>query len=414
MINYSEALDIIARAIEPVAASISPLDELADRATVADVISKIDVPGFANSAMDGFAVRSADTTTATETNPIRLPVQGLVAAGDPPGQKITAGRAVEIMTGGPLPEGCDAVIPVERVEQVQTKQQTNRQILIRERVAAGRNVRTPAEDFRRGDTVIRERQFIGPHAVMGMAATGIDEISARRPPGVAILTTGDELAAAGLPDRIGIIRDANGPYLKACVQQLGLTLTGSEHVPDSPEALEKSIRSAQDGADIILTTGAVSVGKYDHIPAVVERLGGDVFFHRVAIRPGKPLLFARLANGTLLFGLPGNPIAVAACLRFFVIPALRALQGLSDERFHAARAAGDIRKKPGLRWFGKAHIEVSSRGELEARLLPGQESFKINSLVHANGWVIVPEDAETVRAGELVKVAPLYPTEFLQ
>ncbi len=414
MIHYTEALEIIARAVKPVSASDCPLDQLGNRATAEDVISRIAVPGFANSAMDGFAVRSADTRTASDSDPVRLPVHGTVAAGDGPGEELKAGTAVEIMTGAPIPTGADAVIPVEHVEKKSADQETMSQILIGQPIAAGQNVRLPGEDFRQGDTLLRKGRLINPHGLMGIAATGIDQVRSRPAPRIAVLTTGNELTASGVPDRAGTIRDANGPYLRACVQRLGATLTRHEWISDSPEALEKSIRETQNETDIILTTGGVSAGRFDNVPDTIVRLGGEVLFHKVAIRPGKPLLFARLADGNLLFGLPGNPIAVAVCLRFFVIPALRSLQDLPAERFHAARAMEDIRKKPGMRFFGKAHVEVNDDGQLQTRLLPGQESFKINSLVKSNGWAIVPEDVETVAAGDLIEIASLYPTEFLQ
>jgi molybdopterin molybdotransferase len=359
-------------------------------------------------------VRSTDTASASDADPVCLTVQDTIAAGDQPVDEIKAGHAVEIMTGAVVPQGCDAVVPVERVEKAQAAAESEHQVIIRQPVAAGQHIRLPAEDFRRGETVIGSGQLILPHGLMGMAATGVDEASALRPPNLAILTTGDELTAAGIPERTGIIRDANGPYLKACAAYLGVTLTGDARVSDSPESLENSLREFQDKADIILTTGGVSAGRYDAVPDVVVRIGGEILFHKVAIRPGKPLLFARLANGKLLFGLPGNPIAVAACLRFFVVPALRLLQGLPAERFHPARAIEDMSKKSALRFFGKARATVDNNGLLQARLLPGQESFKINSLVKSNAWVIIPETAETIRAGDLIEIAPLYPTGFLQ
>jgi molybdopterin molybdotransferase len=299
MIRYSEALEIIARAVEPLAASDCPLDRLGNTATVGDIVSKIDVPGFANSAMDGFAVRSADIGPASDGNPVRLPVQGRVAAGGQPGEELRAGTAVEIMTGAPIPSGADAVIPVERVEQEPTDQETTQQIIIKKPVAAGANVRLPGEDFQQGDTLLRGGQLIRPHGIMGIAATGIDQVRTRPAPRVAVLTTGNELTASGAPDRAGLIRDANGPYLTACIQHLGATLSAHARVSDDPEALEKSIRVAQQNADMVLTTGGVSAGRFDNVPDVIVRLGGEVLFHKVAIRPGKPLLLARLAGGQL-------------------------------------------------------------------------------------------------------------------
>ena len=157
-----------------------------------------------------------------------------------------------------------------------------------------------------------------------------------------------------------------------------------------------------------------SAGRFDMVPDTITELGGEILFHKVAIRPGKPILFARLPGDTLLFGLPGNPIAVAVGMRFFVVPALRQLQGLAPEELHRARSQGRIRKREELRFFGKARARVNDDARLEVQLLPGQESFKIASLMLANCWAIVPEGRDTVAPGELIDVAPLYPTGFLQ
>jgi molybdopterin molybdotransferase len=412
MIQYSEALEIIARTVEPLAASATAFDQLGQRSTVGDVVSDINVPGFANAAMDGFAVRAADTED--ENDAIRLPVQGLVAAGDRPGGEHRIGTAVEIMTGAPIPIGADAVIPYERVENDQSDQQATREITLNQAVTVGDNVRFPGEDFQEGGTVLRNGQRIMPESLMGLAAAGIDQLMTRPAPRIAVLTTGNELTASGTPDRVGIIRDANGPYLSSCVQHLGARLTECDSVSDSPEALENKIQTMQNSADIVLTTGGVSAGRLDCVPDAITRLGGEILFHKVAIRPGKPVLFARLPNGSLLFGLPGNPIAVAACLRFLVIPALRLLQDLPVERNHTARIMENFHKKPGLCFFGKASASIDGNGKLQVRLLPGQESFKINPLLKSNSWAIIPEELEIVKAGDFIQIAPLYPTEFLQ
>lgn len=414
MIQYPEALQIIADSVTPLPASECALGELADRATAESAATRTDVPAFANSAMDGFAVRSQDTEQASDGSPVSLTVQGTVSAGEWPDDELGANNAIEIMTGAPLPPGSDAVIPIERVRVESDENRSTRYIEVRERVTARTNIRQPGEDYRQGETVLGAGQIIRPHGLIAVAAAGIAQLNSRPAPRMAVLTTGSELISDGSPVRAGSIRDANGPYLQSCISHLGAKLARHASVSDSPEELATALEASSENANIVLTTGGVSAGRFDHVPETVKRLGGEVLFHSVAIRPGKPLLFARLVNGSLLFGLPGNPAAVAACFRFFVIPAMRCLQDLAPERFHTARALTRISKKPNLRFFGKARIQVDDEGQLRAGLLPGQESFKVRSLAESNGWVIVPEDAEAVCAGERVEVAPLYPTEFLQ
>jgi molybdopterin molybdotransferase len=414
MISYPEAMEIIADAIGPLNGVPRGLHDLNRCATTSEVISNLDVPAFANSAMDGFAVRAAKTALASTTSPVEMPVVGMIAAGDPPPTHSLGEGAVEIMTGAPMPPQCDAVVPIEQVETEPADGHEFHQIRLREPVQAGRNVRLVGQDFCDKLSVLAAGSLIEPHDIMALAATGNDRLSARPMPCLSIITTGSELAMTGLPAQMGLIRDANGPYLAAFIQHIGATLQAHETVPDSPGQLEKAITDNADTADIILTTGGVSAGRFDMVPDTVVRLGGEVLFHKVGIRPGKPLLLARLPNGTLLFGLPGNPVAVAVGLRFFVVPAMRCLQGLSPERFHPARNLETIHKKSALRCFAKASATVSAGGKLEVRLLPGQESFKISPLLQANCWAIAPEGPECIEAGQLIEIAPHYPTSFLQ
>lgn len=414
MISYGDALNLIDENVEPLDTTTLELLRLTNAATAEPVPSRLDVPAFANAAMDGFALRAADTDRVAQGAPLYLDVTGIVAAGDRPAEAPPHGAAVEIMTGAPMPRDCDAVIPIECVET--NKDDAGRIVSIRvsESLAPGHNVRSAAEDFRAGQTVLENGHEMEPHDVMALAATGNDRIVARVRPRIAVLTTGSELADEGTPTSPGKIRDANGPYLESFIERIGASLTGRLNVADRPEELDAAFESASKDADVILTTGGVSAGRYDLIPDAIQRLGGRIIFHKVAIRPGKPLLFARLASGTLAFGLPGNPIAAAVGLRFFAVAALRKLQGLPAEKFHAAVSAERIRKRSALCFFGKAAAHADEHGRLKVRLLSGQESFRIQPLTLANCWAVVPEGPEVVEAGDVIRIAPLYPTGFLQ
>lgn len=405
MISYPSALQIIAGAVAPLPpVSAAPQTAcgqvLAHAATAACA-----VPPFANAAMDGFAVRAAETRAASASHPLRLRMAGTVPAGEVPPATTPPGSAWEIMTGAPMPADCDAVVPVEKAEAIRS----TGEVLIRQPAASGDNRRSAGEDFATGQEVLPAGARLTPEAIMGLAATGCDAIVVRPLPRIAVIATGNELTFDGTPAKQGLIRDANGPYLVAALRHLGMPLVMHRAVRDEPDDLSRALAEARESADLILTTGGVSAGRLDFVPATVARSGGEILFHKVAIRPGKPLLFARWPDGPCLFGLPGNPMAVAVGLRFFAMPALFTLQGLPAERHPLARCLSAVRKRAQLTFFAKAHARVDGEARLQVEVLPGQQSFRIAPLLRANCWAVVPEGAEDVAAGELVRIAPLFP-----
>jgi len=235
---------------------------------------------------------------------------------------------------------------------------------------------------------------------------GVARVSVAASPRVAALCTGRELVDdPATPLAPGQIRNSNGPFLAARMPHTGAELAHAETVGDDVDAFLDAVdRARAAGSHIIISTGAVSMGRYDFVPVALERLGAQVLFHKVAIRPGKPLLFARLPDGTLFFGLPGNPVAVAAGLRFFVEPALRAMLGLPAERPWQVPLAAAFAKKPRLHFYLKAQLTVDERGQLAATALRGQESYRIRPLAEANAWVHIPLEASELPAGALVDV----------
>jgi len=412
MIDYKRALEIIVAHAEALPVAQVAVADAMGAVVAADRPSPNAVPPFDNSAMDGFAVRAADTTAAATDNPVDLQVIGMVTAGEAGDGQAEPDTAWEIMTGAPVPAGYDGVIPVEQVEVQRDPQGKPVAITLQQTVAAGRNLRSAGEDFAAGDALVKAGQLIQANQIMGLAATGVSELQARRPARVAAITTGNELKDPADDLEPGKIHDSNGPYLEAAIASVGATSAGVYRTSDSAKELIALVEDLQDKTDVILTTGGVSAGRMDFVPAALEQLGADILFHRVAIRPGKPILFARLPSGTLVFGLPGNPIAVAVGLRFFVVPALRQMQGLAEEAYLTASVKTAVGKKQGLRFFAKAHATSDANGQLQVEALPGQESFKISPLMTANCWLIADEDAAEVAAGSLVKIAPLYPGSF--
>jgi molybdopterin molybdotransferase len=404
MLTYEQALAIIQANIKALAPSdVRPVDAFG-WVSAADLRCDSAVPPFDNSAMDGFALRSLDTASATAAAPVRLQVTGTVLAGNAGDATTSPGSAHEIMTGAPVPAGYDAVIPIERVRIERDREGRPVAIKLTESVTPGSNLRTAGEDFLAGSPLLSAGQLIGPNQIMGLAATGVEKFSARRKPIAVAITTGNELSDVGQLQR-GMIHDSNGPYLGAAIPQMGADCIGVYRTGDSAEELIAKIESLKAKVDIVITTGGVSAGRMDFVPYALELLGADILFHRVAIRPGKPALFARLPDGTWFFGLPGNPIAVAVGLRFFVAPALRILQDLPPEEYRTAQLRETVHKKEGLTFFAKALATTAANGQLVANVLPGQESFKIKPLMDANCWVVIPAELGDAQAGTTVQVA---------
>ena len=415
MIDYSTAIEIISTAVVPLVPKEATLDASCGGVAAADIEAAVDVPAFANSAMDGFAIRAADTVSAATETPVDLVVLGSIAAGDwQPVDPTAPGGAWEIMTGAPLPEDCDSVIPLESAEQIDFRSGQAGAIRIREPVLSGLHIRRAGEDFAVGRPALTAGQAIGPEAVMGLAAMGVEKSLIRPTPRVATIATGNELIASDAALQPGMICDANSPYLMAALDRLGIQDTTGHRVGDNASDLQDRIAYLEQSTDLILTTGGVSAGRMDFVPAALADLGAQILFHRVAIRPGKPILFAQLPSGTLVIGLPGNPIAVAVGLRFFAVAVLRRLQGHVAEQFHSARLKTGLEKRKDLRFFAKACAEVNSEGQLLVEILAGQESFKISPLMQANCWAIINEDCTSAMPGQLVQVAPLHPSRFLQ
>jgi molybdopterin molybdotransferase len=401
MLSYPAALDILTRACSPLPARRIGLADAPGAVAAEDVRAGGPLPAFANAAMDGYALASSDTARATPETPARLAVAGRVAAGQAAPGATPPGAAWLVMTGAPMPAGCDAVVPVERSRAAAGSVEVDAPL------APGQNRRAAGEDYAAGDLVLAAGAPVTAEAVMALAATGHDAIGVRGPARVAVITTGDELAGGPAG-----VRDANGPYLAACLAALGARLVSREAIGDDPAALVEALGRAAPRVDLVLTTGGVSAGELDFVPGAVARLGAQTLFHKVAIRPGKPLLAARLQDGPLILGLPGNPIAAAVGLRFFAVPALRALTGLPPERFARARLAAPVRNRRGLSFFAKALATAGDDATLRVAVLQGQESFRIAPLAAANCWALVPEGTEEVAAGSLLAVAPLLPAAF--
>lgn len=406
MISVQDAQATVraACAVQPV--ERVPVAQSLGRVLAEDVFSPIDLPPFDNTAMDGYALRCGGGVIPAGCE---FAVRGEQAAGD--GESRVDGQgAWEIMTGARIPDGLDAVVPVEQVE-VLARDGEGRATRIRlsAEVAPGQHVRRAGEDITRGALALAAGTWLGPQHLLLAAGLGIAELPLRQRPRVALLCTGRELVDdPAQPLLPGQIRNANGPFLAARLEAAGAELVRRETVPDDVEAFQRALsRALSAGAQIVLSTGAVSMGRYDFVPPTLAALGAEILFHKVAMRPGKPLLLARLPGGQLYFGLPGNPVSSAVGLRFFVEAALRAMLGLPDERPWRLPLLQATQKKPGFRLHQKARLQLAADGRLGVELLKGQESFKTRPLLAATVWAALPADASELAAGSLVDVYPL-------
>lgn len=411
MISFSQALEAIRNEVQRKTPVELPVAETLGLVCAAQYSALEPQPMFANSAMDGFAVRSHEATELST----KFMVIGSSAAGDaPPGHTAdpqASTGAWEIMTGAPLPGVYDAVIRIEDViVSARNSEGRPSEITLLQTVEPGQNVRNIGEDMQAGDVVLEQGTIIGPQHIKALAMVGASHIRVCPRPHVKVIATGKELLddpnQALVP---GQIRNSNGPFLMAAMKSAGTEADYLGTVPDEPEMFLKMLADCdRQRPDMVISSGAVSMGRYDFVPECLEAHGARIIFHKAAVRPGKPVLFAILPGGSIFFGLPGNPIAVAAGARFFVSAALACLQGLEPERFQTGKLTAHLRKKKDLCFFARAWSGTNARGELEVEVLTGQASFMISSYLKANSWVILDEPVDEFEAGQLVKIVPLH------
>lgn len=401
MIDYGQALETLLAA-----AAVQPAETVAAAAAHGRVLAEAVestqyLPPFDNAAMDGFAVRAGDGTITAGT---AFEVQGWQAAGDP--AVAAAAGAWEIMTGARIPEGLDSVVPVEQVEVLQQDGGRPLRISLRAALKPGQHVRLRGQDVSSGETVLAAGTVMDTHALTLLHAIGAAHVTVRARPRVAVIATGKELVGEATQAlQSGQIRDSNRPYLVARLQAAGADVVGQAVVGDAVSAFDHALDQAlAAGAQVVVSTGAVSAGRYDFIPGALRARGAEVLFHKVAIRPGKPLLFARLADGTLYFGLPGNPVSTAVGQRFFVEPVLRLMLGLAPETGLLLPLQADTRKPAGLRFHARARVVLDAGAGLSVQVLAGQESFRLKSMLEANAWAVLEGDSDQAPAGSLVQV----------
>jgi molybdopterin molybdotransferase len=395
LISIEEATSRVLSEAAPLSVEYRSLDEALGMVLGQEIVANDDVPRFANSAMDGFAVRAVDVASATPTAPVRLQVVGTVAAGAVAAEPLGSGKAMMIMTGAPIPEGADAVVRSESAEIA------GDEVLVREASRPGAHIRRRGEDMKAGDKVLEPGDVLGPAELGLLASLGFSKVKVHRRPRVAILATGSELVEIDRDPGPGQIRNSNTYSLQAQCRQLGVDPVMLGIVSDDREATTRAMEQGLQ-YDVLLTSGGVSVGRFDFVRDVQDELGVQRRLWGVSMKPGKPLVFGVRA-GTLVFGLPGNPVSAMVSFELFVRPALLRLMGYrkTTRPLHRAVIAEDLANADGRVYVVRVRAWRED-GVWRASSTGPQGSGILRSMVGANGLVFVPGGPRGVKAGEEV------------
>lgn len=446
-LSYHEALRLVEAEAQRRARTLQlnmeklPLNLSLNRVTGCEMRSPISTPQYDTSAMDGYAVDSGATRDASPDNPILFHVEGLVAAGDEPFQLFnTASQScscVEIMTGGRFPTAVepdnvrlDCCVKFEDTKKVPGPYTGDEYIEITKPARYRQNRRSAGEDFQRHHVIMPAGTIIRPHHIMALASVGITEIPVLPKLRVGLYSTGAELLAShGNQPVSGRVQDANGPYIAATLADSGVDVEFLGILDDDVEMMMHTLRSnlEKKDCDLIISTGAVSTGRFDLIPSALQRLGAHIVFHKIGIRPGHPVMFATIPNISPersdeipFFGLPGNPVASAACLRFLVMHYLKCLQSQLPETPLTARMSCPNDAKTARQFahvitsfpsekdvFRPGVYHCAAGGEVEVVLIDDHSPGKVRPFVDANCWIHIHRDVTEVRAGDLVNIFPL-------
>ena len=393
LLSIDEALARVLAQARPLESEPVPVAEAAGRVLAEDVAARIDLPPFPSSAMDGFALRAADV-------PGELPIVFRIAAGVPAERALEAGEAMQISTGGTVPPGADTVVPIELVVEKDNR------VEVPDRIAAGAHIRPVGGDVRGGDALLAAGTVLGSAQLGALAAAGIAEVPCSRRPRVVVLSTGTELRAPGEPLGPGQIYESNGPMLAAAFEAAGAVVDRIGPVADDEEEHRRALEWGLD-ADVLVSSGGVSVGPHDLVRRILGELGAEEDFWGVAVRPGKPLAFAT-RGATLVFGLPGNPVSALVAVELFVRPALRALQGVRSPGpiYETGRLATPLRRNAARDELVRAR-RARDGDETVLEPLSGQESHMIARAAGADALVLVRAGEGELSAGETARYLPL-------
>jgi len=402
LLSFDEAKQLLKQTFsaKPVGAEQVSISEAHDRVLAKDIRAPLNIPPFRRSTVDGYAVKAADTFGASEDKPVTLKFCGHVVIGESPNVIIKKGSTAEIVTGAPLPDGADSVVMVEY-----TNRQGNK-VSVHRPVSIGENIMAAGSDIRKNETVLKIGRILGSREIGVLAAIGLTEVCVYRRPKVAVLSTGAEVVEPGKALPPGKIYDINAHTLSAAVQESGGEPINLGIVPDKRDKLKKALEKALDSADVVITSGGVSVGPKDFTPQVVDTLGKPgVIISGVAVKPGKPLTIA-VVDGKPVFSLPGNPTSSLFMFNVFVRPILVKLAGRTEETLPKVKAVAAQKMFParGRRTFVMVNLAYDKTGRLLVSPVPTGLSGAITTLAKADGFIEISEKQQFIDAGTEIDV----------
>tara|TARA_B110000027_G_scaffold125596_1_gene143145 strand:+ start:481 stop:1728 length:1248 start_codon:yes stop_codon:yes gene_type:complete len=401
MINYKQAKKILFKSKIKIKDELIDSSKALNRINVLDIYSPVNYPAGTNTAFDGFAINSKDTNKLKKNNSQKFKILKTISAGDSPKlNKIKKYETVEVMTGALVPKGFDTIVPIEKIIFDSNK----KYIIINNKVKKNQHLRHAGSDYKKKDLVIKKGTIIQPSHILAFKTLGIVNIKVKKKPNILFFSTGNEIS-----NNKNIanwkVRNSNSFYIKSLSNNLLFNFVDGGILRDKDEKLFKKYikKSFKSKIDIIITSGAVSAGKHDFVPSIVKKFNLSNFFKGVFIRPGKPILFAKLKGlEKAIFGLPGNPISSSSCFRFFVYPYLLNILGAKVEKPFKAKLKNDYSKNKKIIRFLKAKLTSTNDGKLELEVLKGQESFRIKSFVESNIWGLFRDGQSKFKKGELI------------
>ena len=404
MKSYSQALKILKKNKIKINDENINSSESLNRVSSVNIYSNSDYPSANNASFDGYAIKSKDTNKLNNKIYQKFKIVGSIAAGDKPiKKKIKKFETVEIMTGALIPKSFDTIIPIEQINFYPNKKKA-KYILLNKKVSKFEHVRFKGSDYKKGDLLISKGTILQSSHMLALKTLGIEKVKVKKKPNILFFSTGNEITnKSKILD--WEVRNSNCNYINSLNQNFLFNFKNGGILRDNQSNLFKShiSKMLKSKIDLIITSGAVSAGKYDFVPSAVRNFQLSNYFKSVAIRPGKPILFAKIkGKPKAVFGLPGNPISSAACFRFFVYPYIRSLLGIKEEISFKARLKSEFRKKNDFTRFVKSKLSTTKNGKLEVEILKGQESFRIKSFIQSNIWVMLPSGKERFKKGETV------------
>ncbi len=404
MISYNKSKIILKRSIIKLEEEIIDTNKCLNRVTSKNIYVKSYYPSGNNAAFDGYAIKSSDTYKLNKKTHQKFKIIGSIAAGNKPiKKKIKKFQTAEIMTGALIPRSFDTIIPIEKINFFPNKKYA-KYILLKEKIPKFEHVRFKGSDYKKGDLLISKGTILQSNHILALKTLGIKKIKVKKKVNILFFSTGNEITNK---EKIldWKVRNSNCHYINSLNRNFLFNFKDGGILRDNQSNLFKSHinKMLKSKIDMIITSGAVSAGKFDFIPNVVKKFQLSNYFKSVAIRPGKPILFAKIkGKSKAIFGLPGNPISSAACFRFFVYPYIRNILGINEENSFKAILKSKFTKKKNFTRFVKSKLITTKDGKLKVVILKGQESFRIKSFIQSNVWVKLPSGKSNFKKGEVV------------